>query len=552
MSVSTAPVEVGPRTSWRSRNFWIWLNPVLVALVSTVILHVVIRTFRVANQAWLPEGYRIQDWTSNWLMQTMGLEDMVPFGPMAFWYSHVYPPLQDMVRYAFTLPETTAGQPISYVAVDFRLYALYAFCYGVVNALLYIWVRSLTRSGWWALGVTLVWAVHPGYLTVMTLLDPSPLAMVFISSSLLLLYLFLRYRNLAYATGFFAAVLLASLTRTVTQIHVLIVLAVALFAFWFMAKKRTRWQMTLNVALVGLLFVTPVKMQLLYGTWDVTTYGGYHRAGPLWIDPRSVPQPVPQSWLAEYESFKQARDAANNPDLLSQMSPEQVRVAQRALEDARMRWESIRNEYPVDPETATAYPDRIVENALKFTSRFNTKEQVLDNYRLGAAANHFLLTQPLDSAGRLARSLTITVPEALRPASEYTQNYLVERLPWRAAWDWLFSSWRYLLLVAAAIGFICWTRGLRGSRATFVKYAWFAVFYALLALPILFSNRFRPGEEDMGPMWTDAMRQKVFQELPIWALGGFALWLALSSTGRSSWPRRLWHSSARSKVGTPP
>jgi len=289
MIVSTSPVDVGPRTSWRSRNFWIWLNPVLVALVSTVILHVVIRTFRVANQAWLPEGYRIQDWTSNWLMQTMGLEDMVPFGPMAFWYSHVYPPLQDMVRYAFTLPETTAGQPISYVAVDFRLYALYAFCYGVVNALLYIWVRSLTRSGWWALGVTLVWAVHPGYLTVMTLLDPSPLAMVFISSSLLLLYLFLRYRNLAYATGFFAAVLLASLTRTVTQIHVLIVLAVALFAFWFMAKKRTRWQMTLNVALVGLLFVAPVKMQLLYGTWDVTTYGGYHRAGPLWIDPRSVP-----------------------------------------------------------------------------------------------------------------------------------------------------------------------------------------------------------------------------------------------------------------------
>lgn len=522
-----------------TRSLWWWLNPILVAAISALTLHWVIRTFRIANQATLPDGYRVQDWTSNWLMQTLGLEEMVPFGPMAFWYSHVYPPLQDMIRYAFTLPETSSGQPVSAMAVDFRLYVLYAICFGVVNALLYIWVRSLTNSDWWALGVTVIWAVHPGYITVMTLLDPSPLAMVFISLTLLLLYFFLRTRNLLYATGFLAALFFASLARTVTQIHVLAILVIAVIAFWFIAKRRHWWQMVLNIILLAMLFVIPVKMQILYATWDVTTYGGYHRAGPLWIDPRTVPPIIPESVAAEYAKYAAVRAAAEDPTQLATKTPEEIREAQAAFAQAQSEWFAASSSYPgVDFENATSYPDRIVENALKFSSRFNTQEQVLDNYRLGAAANEFLITQPVESAQRLARSLTITIPEALRPASEYTQNYLVEKLPWRATWDWMFSGWRYLLLIAAAIAIIVWSRGIKATGRTLIKYGWFAVFYGLLALPIMFSNRFRPSEEDAGPLWTDAIRQKVFLELPVWALMGYALWLLASTAGRASWPRK--------------
>ncbi len=120
---------------WRA-----WIAPVLIAVISSSALHLAIRTFRIANKDVLPEGYRIQDWPSNWMMQTLGLEEMVPFGPAAFWYSHVYPPLQDMIRYVFTFPETSAGEAVSPMAVDFRLYTLYAILYGLVNALLYIWV----------------------------------------------------------------------------------------------------------------------------------------------------------------------------------------------------------------------------------------------------------------------------------------------------------------------------------------------------------------------------------------------------------------------------
>ena len=180
------------------------------------------------------------------------------------------------------------------------------------------------------------------------------------------------------------------------------------------------------------------------------------------------------------------------------------------------------------PLLSLCTPKRIVDNALAFSSRFNTQEQVKDNYRLGAAAGEFLVQRPVESVERLAKSLTITVPEMLRPSSKYTQNYFVEKLPWRDAWDWLFSGWPYLLMISAAAISIGWIRGWRGVGRLFVKYGWFVVFYGLLALPILFSNRFRPGDEDAGPIWTDAIRQKVFLEMPIWALMGYALWLGIS------------------------
>jgi hypothetical protein len=510
-----------------------YLPPVLVAVCSVLLMLVAQAIFRWRNADDLPSGYLLQDWSSDVMMQTLPLNDLIAFGPMALWYSHVYPPLQDSIRYLFALPEILSDEPISIMAVDLRLYVLYALAYGLVNAILFIWVRSLTGRGWWALGVTVVWALHPGYLTVMTLLDPSPLATLTISAALLLLYLFLRTRNLGYATGFFAVLVLASLSRSIVQVHVLVVVIVALVAFWFMAKQRNAALMAFNVVFVGLLFVMPIKMQMLYATWDSTSFGGYHRVGMLWIDPNTIPQPVPESATLQYQLLEQAREEAENPRRLAQLTPEEIRSTQRQYAEARRAWEMQRADYPrVDFTQAIGYPERIIRNALKFTASFNTSQQVLDNFRLGAAANAFITHQPIEAAQRLMKSVGLTLPEAFRPASEYTQNYFVESLPWRGLWDWMFSGWRYLLMIVGAAAVIVWRRGWLQVAQLLRRYAWFAVFYALLALPILLSNRYRPGEEELGPIWTDAMRQKVFLEIPVWAVLGYALWLVASRTGR--------------------
>lgn len=439
-----------------------WIAPSLILVVSTVAMHVAERTFRLAHPG-LPDGYRLQDWTSNWTMQTMGLEDMLPFGPRALWYEHVYPPLLDAIRYVLMLPETNAGLGPNFINVDFRLYELYALCFGVTNAVIYLWIRDLTRSGWWALGGTVFWAISPGYVMVMQLLEPSPLAITFVTTMFYLLYRFLRTRRLGYSTGFLAALLLASLTRNITQLQVIVIIGIAIVAFWFIAKRRAWWVMVANLVLFGLILVMPLKQQIMYDTWDTSTFSGYHRAGMLWIDPRTVP----------------------------------------------------------DPE----YPQDIVDNALTFSSRFNTQETLKDNYRLSAAANDFLVHHPIEAVQRLARSTTITVPEMLRPTSMYTQNYFVEILPWRGVYDWVFSGWRYVLLVLATLASLVYLWGWRGFGRRLWRYGWFLVFYGLIAAPVIWSNRYFPGREDEGPIWTDAVRLKIFLEIPFFVVLSYTAWM---------------------------
>lgn len=444
-----------------------WLAPLLVAVISAGALHLLERSFRLTHGAGLPEGYRLQDWSSNWLMQTLGLEEMIPFGPRALVFNHIYPPLLDAIRLLMAHALPRIGDTATYIEIDFGLYELSAICFGLVNAIVFLWVRDLTKSAWWAIGATAVWSLMPGYIMLMTLLDPSGLAMLFITASLFFLYLFLRRRNLCWATAFFAAMLLASLSRSVTQIHSLAVLVTSVVIFWIISSRRNWIWLFANIVLVSLMFVVPVKQYVLFATTDTTSFAGYHRVGMLWIDPRTVPE--------------------------------------------------------------IEYPKHMVDNALAFSSRFNTQENIKDNYRLSAAANDFIVSHPFEAGTRLVRSLTITVPEMIRPSSMYTQNYLVEVLPWRGLWDWMFSSWRYGLMVLGAALILIRVQGWRWVGAKVRRYGWFIAFYALFAAPILLSNRYRPGEEDLGPVWTDAIRQKIFLEVPVIVGMTYALWLLVKS-----------------------
>ena len=444
--------------------------PTLVFVLSTTVLYLYERWFRLnASPDQMFEGYRFQAWTSNWTMQSLGLEDMLPFGPMALWYDHIYPPGLDTLRYLFTWPETNQGLPHDPIQVDFRIYMLYAVLFGILNALIYVWVRDLTESVAWSSVAAVLWAIYPGHLMMAMLLDPSELSLTNSALMFFFLYRFLRTRKAHYVTLFLFFLLLASLSRSFIQTFFLIILVAAVISFWFMTKGRARswgWQIA-NIFLIAAILIHPLKMLALYDTSSTTSYGGYHRAGMLFLDPSTVPEP-------------------------------------------------------------TEYPQEIIDNALAFSSRYNTQEQIKDNYRLEAAANTYLASEPLEAARGLARSLTITVPEMLRPTSMYVQNFLVEGLPWTNIYNWFFSSWRYLLLIAGAIAMIIWTRGWRGSAALLRRYGWFAVFWGLIALPVIWSNRYIPGQEAEGPLWTDAIRQKIFLEMPVYVMLVYAASLLVS------------------------
>lgn len=450
----------------------LWLAPLFVGVFAGAGLLISEILFRAANAAQLPDGYRLQDWSSNWTMQNLGLEEMWAFGAKSLWYDHVYPPLADSIRFALMLPETLKGLAPDPFAVDLRLYSVYAVLFGVTTSIVYLWVRDLTRNGWLAGAAAAVWAISPGFITVMTLLEPTPPALTFITISFYLLYRFLKTRRLGYATGFFGALLIASLTRNVMQIHVLLIVVIALVAFWLIARKRTWLTMTMNVVLVALIFFLPLKQYVLFGSLDVSTHTGFNRSGALWIDPRTVP----------------------------------------------------------DPE----YPANLEANALVFASRYNTQEIAKGNYRLGAAANELMLSQPLEAARRLWKSAQVTIPEVMKPTSKSTQNYFVERIPWRLPFDFVFSSWIALILIGVSFAVIIWRRTVRGAGHLLRKYGWLVVFWLLIAIPVLFSNRYWPGQEDEGAVATEASRLKTFLEIPVFVLVVYTGWLL----GSGWWAQR--------------
>lgn len=441
-----------------------WLVPVLVAVGSSLGLYWWQLWFRSQNVDRLPQGYLLQEWPSEQMMQNLGLADLFTFGPEALWLKHVYPPLLDAFRYFFSIPELRYGFPPNFAAVDLNLYKLHALCFGLVCMALYLWIRDLTRNGWWAGAVMGVWAISPGFLTNMMLLDPTALAMLGLTFSFYFLFTFLRKRNAWYLCGFLASLLFSSLARPATQIHVLIFVAVMVLCCLFLARPRQFTAAALAIVLTGALWVMPIKQLVLYGTWDTTTYAGYHRVGLLWVDPHTVPEPD--------------------------------------------------------------FPDDILANGDAFQSRWNTTDAIRDNYRLTEWSNQVLLSDPAGAAVAAWRSVGITVPQLLRPSSEYVDNLMVRELPWRAAFDWVFSGWRYALLgLVAIVTFISCT-GLSGTLRVIRRYGWFFAYYALVSVPIVWSNRFIFGEENLGPVWTDAIRLKMFVEIPIITFLAYSFWLA--------------------------
>jgi len=440
-----------------------WIAPTFVAVASALGLLRAEWAFRQANLEVLPQGYLLQEWSSESMMQTLGLKDMFAFGPMALWYDHLYPPLQDALRYAFSIPDLVHRMPPNYASVDLHLYLVYAWCFGFVNAVVYLWVRDLTRNGGWSLFVTGLWAISPAYLTNMMLLDSTPLAMVFISWACYFLFRFLRTRRMIYVSAFLVAALFASLARNVTQAHVLVVIAVFVAVSWWLARRRTWWLMAVNGVLVVLLFVMPVKQFIMYGTTDTSSFSGLHRVGMLWINPHTVPEPD--------------------------------------------------------------FPKDILGNAERFQSKYNTTDMIRDNYRLSNGSFEAWTSNPVGSVFAMARSLSITVPAALEPGSSYVDNVLVGELPWKGLYDWVFSGWRYVAIVLGAIAVVGWQRRPQGLALLLRRYGWFLAFYALIAAPVLWSHRFIPGEEFRGPVWTDAVRLKMFLEVPLVALVAYALWI---------------------------
>ncbi len=84
-----------------------------------------------------------------------------------------------------------------------------------------------------------------------------------------------------------------------------------------------------------------------------------------------------------------------------------------------------------------------------------------------------IASQPL---GKTLAAYSVNLGYYLQPSSQFYEqpHALVDRLPWRGVYDWVFSSYRLLILLLAAL--VVWARG--SSRAQLLRGVG-------LALPVL-------------------------------------------------------------------
>ena len=417
---------------------WFLRPSVMIGWISTLSLLAAEAIFRTLRPELLFSSnlvkttpYLFQVFASDDLLQTVKIADLVKFGPLGLWYFHIQPPLHQALIYALALPEVIHDAPITSEIVDLRLYVVYTVVYGLLNALVFIWARDLTRSTRLSIIVMVLWAIYPGNLQMATLLDGTYLSLYLITLTFYLLYRFLRTHQAKYATLFILALTITSYARTIFQIHVVVILVVAVVCFWWLEKGTRRgWLMAVDVLLIAVMVALPIKQYVMFSSFTTTTFGGYHRTGMLFYDP------------------------------------------------------------PEDLYYSVQVPENVARNAEVFKSDNNLPVIAADNYIREKLANEWLLSHPLsETLSTLKRSLDLNFQTAMAPTSEYFPNNFAQGVPWRAPMDKVLSGYLYVLLALAVILGIFVLKGPRGSWLLLRRYGWLIALYLMVAGTIGLQNR---------------------------------------------------------------
>ncbi len=423
-----------------------WKAPLLAGVLGSLAL-LLLQTFvRLTRTEDLFGGYRFQAWSSEEFMQEVRINDLLEIGPIGLWYLHVQPPMLEALRFLLVLPEYVTGGSVSAQVIDERMYGLYIVLYGVLIAVCFAWVRSLTGSARWASVAAVVVGAYPGTVAMATLLDGTFPSAVLTTIMLYLLYLALRYRSNRWLNWWLVSVLLLSWTRTIFQLQILVLIPVVVWLIYrYRIIRTSRVAVGISVALVGSLFLLPAKQYALYETTATTSFAGNHQI--------------------EVVSY---------------------RPTQEELE-------------------AVVVPPRILENAEKFVSGFNSPENVATNYVLTQVGNAYYLRDPFQVFKNLLWGVQMNSAQALRFTHDYSildggpANIAADTLPWTPPSSVLISAPLYIGAVLATVILLIYTFGIAGVAARARWYAAFLFMVATTLLTVLLANRYD---------WTEADRLK--------------------------------------------
>jgi hypothetical protein len=337
------------------------------------------------------DGLYFQPWAGDIMMQTLPAVHLKNAPIMSLFYLHIQPPMLDTLRAVVAWFSPSAQQSEVARFVDQGMYFVGMGLFSLLAALIFRWVSIATNSKVFGFIAALIWIPAPAALAMATLLEGTLLSSLAISWMLYQTWLYTQNRGNPYYLGLSAG--LAFLTRTVIQWFFFPVFAVMVV---LLGLKKKDAAIALSILGVIMLLLCG-KQYLLFATLSTTTFSGQHKTGVIWYKP------------SEAEVTKHGS--------------------------------SIKVKYPPHAEKYTAGPlDIEVMN-------YNTENQWRLNLIHDSIFADRIKKHPIESLQGLIRSLWYNFKLYWTATSIYNVNHLVERLPWRKAYEWVFSHSKLVLLL---------------------------------------------------------------------------------------------------------
>jgi hypothetical protein len=388
-----------------------------------------------------PDGLHVHAWTGEYMMQVVSAADLKIEPFRSLFYLHIQPPLLDSLRALLVRRHMRLDGLALLDAVDRDLYVAWAIAAGLLVAAVHRWLHQLVGPRAALVGTPLFIA-HPAFLFYATFLDSTFVSGAGVTWATYELWRLSRGEG---SPGRLALSLsLLFLTRSIVQWPFLLVLATSL---WLLRIDRGRALRALvPLALVMALYVG--KQYALFGVTITSSFG-------------------PDSFCKGLSAYCHGTTPVPLPELPPLSAASVLR-----------RIEKLNGEYNW--------------NQLAFLRRSFSQ---MEEYKA------LVRRTP---AGELVRLVAHSMGFWLKPSSRHSPHLLVDAIPWRGAYDAVFSGVPLVLLLAGSAVVAAWNAGL--SRSTARRLLG-------LALPCLYvaatSVVFESGEN---------MRYKFFVEPVIWVL----------------------------------
>jgi hypothetical protein len=338
-------------------------------------LELYIRTFH-PEDLFHGSGLYFQEYKSDDMMQALPIEQLLDAPLESLLYLHIQPPMFDTIRAFLAMLPLLEGSRSLLLAVDGRLYAVWAMLYALMAVLVFVWIQHTTGSSRIAAVAYVLWLIHPGALAMATLLESTMLSSILTTWLLYELWRFSRQEGSKLRLS--VATILLFLTRTVFQWYFIPILLMALCIAG--ASRKSIFMVIIPISLVVTVFL--FKQYVLFATLSTTTFTGEHKLGLIQYHP--------------------------------------------TVDDINRYTAIIDYKYP-DP-------------AKEYSSKYNNEQQAITNLVYDKIFSERLICCFWESMRGFAVSINQNIRDFWRPTSQYGNFIYLDRLYWRDAYEFIFSK----------------------------------------------------------------------------------------------------------------